>query len=382
MFFDKLRGSIKIVIIIAVITFAISTLWSQGISFVSRNPADYYLVARVGKKRIEQDQFQQVFATEMERQRNYFGTVSPDRVEGIKAYALDRLIDYYLMLDAVEKEKIQAPQEDIDKAMGEFKGQFEDDAQYKEWLEYIGYTEKMISDVFAEDIKLEKLIEKMAGNVTVTDTEIEEAFESIKQQGDTLEDMRDYIGTRLMEIKRAEQFEKWLLSYRDKVKITIVDPQIAAYNHLVAGEYDKAIDKYEEALKKYGDDPYIYTSIGQAYMDLGLKDKGISTYQKALTLNEADPSLHLFLGNAYMQAEKETEALKSYKNASELATGNSYSDLMIHYTLADIYNSKELTDEAAYENEIISGILAAMALQDDTQTATTGTSSNNTTTAN
>lgn len=360
MIFKKLRESVKVIVIILIIAFVGSVFWDFGRNVVSRNPQEMSVIARVDGKRIDADAFYRAFNMEMQRQLYYFGGIRPDQVEVVKAYALDRLIDSYLISSFIEKEKIGVSDAELNSALKEVQDFFSSDEEYKTWMSSQGYSEEILKEILRENLKSEKLILQVTGDITVTDAELEAFFNEIKEEGETLDERRDELSEKLLEMKRAEKFDEWLNAYRGKSKISILEPKLAAYNLMIDGDYKGAIKKYNEALKTYGDDPYIYTSIARVYMEMGDKEEALSTYKKALSFSEKDPYLHYLLGNAYVQYGDKENAVSSYKAASELSTGYSLDDLILHSELQYMYVALEMPEDAAQEAEIINKIKEAM----------------------
>ena len=78
------------------------------------------------------------------------------------------------------------------------------------------------------------------------------------------------------------------------------------------GQYAKAIEAYQNALKHTPNDSFIYNNLGAAYFSTGKNNEAIQAFQKALSLKANDPDTLFNLGIAYAVLEKHEEALKVF----------------------------------------------------------------------
>ena len=94
-----------------------------------------------------------------------------------------------------------------------------------------------------------------------------------------------------------------------------------------SGEYDKAIESFQDALGIAPDNIQAQVNIAQTYMDQGTYDKAVIEFEKALKIDEEDVvaragvcEVQLALGNAAFQKGNTTEAIQSYKRVLEINT--------------------------------------------------------------
>jgi len=83
-------------------------------------------------------------------------------------------------------------------------------------------------------------------------------------------------------------------------------------------EYDKALEKYFEALKIGGSEARIYNGIGYVYLKTGDIEGAIKFLKKAIEINPNNAVAHNNLGVAYQRKGEYAEAISEYKNALKI----------------------------------------------------------------
>ena len=89
-----------------------------------------------------------------------------------------------------------------------------------------------------------------------------------------------------------------------------------------AGQYDKAVDLYQKAIKQKPAYPEAYLNLSEAYFNLG---KFNEAAQAAKTATEQKPDwadAYLALGNAYLKADRSADAVEPLKKALTLEPQN------------------------------------------------------------
>ena len=84
------------------------------------------------------------------------------------------------------------------------------------------------------------------------------------------------------------------------------------------GEYDHAIEDYDEATKLNPDDAGPYTDLGIAYFSKGEHDHAIKNYDKAIKLKPDYAEAYIGLGNAYFCKGEPDHAIENYDRAIKL----------------------------------------------------------------
>ncbi len=100
------------------------------------------------------------------------------------------------------------------------------------------------------------------------------------------------------------------------------------YAYLNAGQYDRAIETFEEVLRRVPDSAVYHRHLGNAYYWQGKTDmetpstgldKAIAEYEAARRLDPRDSLLLTVLGGAYQEAGRPEDALRAYEEAVEAA---------------------------------------------------------------
>lgn len=116
----------------------------------------------------------------------------------------------------------------------------------------------------------------------------------------------------------------------------------------VDGEYEKAIEAYEEeALKK--STPELYFNLALAYGKTGQHKKEIWAYQESIKLNPKMPQSYYNLGNAFIDFGDKQKAIESFKKAISLKPEY----LKAHYTICKTYAEIGDKENALKELEIV-----------------------------
>jgi tetratricopeptide (TPR) repeat protein len=88
------------------------------------------------------------------------------------------------------------------------------------------------------------------------------------------------------------------------------------------GELNKAIEQYKFALKLDPDDPGPHINLGTAYMSQGKIDKAIEQYKFAMELDPDDPGPYIDLGTAHQFQGQLDRAIEQYQFAIKLDPDN------------------------------------------------------------
>ncbi len=117
------------------------------------------------------------------------------------------------------------------------------------------------------------------------------------------------------------------------IRFTQTARVIVANNHLLSKEYSQAVIEYEDLLKVYPNNFWLYLGLGQALEKQGEKENALHAYIRAAQIAPVDPWPYIFIGDYYKLRGEIKEATIHYKNAVEL---NPYYS-QFHILLGDIY---------------------------------------------
>lgn len=141
-----------------------------------------------------------------------------EKQEGKKV--LDSLVTKTLILQEAEKQNVTVGDEEIDQEIKQLEENF---AKQGQDLNQLLDLQGMTRDRLREQIKIQKIVEKIAGkDVNITDQEvddyIEENKDSIPKDLD-IEEIKENIKEQLRQQKINQKIQLWIESLHDKAKI-------------------------------------------------------------------------------------------------------------------------------------------------------------------
>jgi peptidyl-prolyl cis-trans isomerase C len=130
------------------------------------------VVARVNGKDIKADEYRE----EIQKITSRGAKIPPERMARIKDNILKRIIEKELIDQEIAKQGITVSDEEIQAAFDEYKKRFRTDEQFENYLKHGKVTIEEIKERMRNKRALEKLIEK-TGDLTVTDAEAKEFYD-------------------------------------------------------------------------------------------------------------------------------------------------------------------------------------------------------------
>lgn len=110
-----------------------------------------------------------------------------------------------------------------------------------------------------------------------------------------------------------------------------------------SGQYNKAIESFQDALEIAPDNIQAQVNIAQTYMDQGAYDKAVFEFEKALKIDDEDVAArsglceaHLALGNAALQEGRMQEAMQSFECVLEI----NFEHTEARQRMADIHHQR------------------------------------------
>lgn len=168
-------------------------------------------------------------------------------------------------------------------------------------------------------------------------------------KGEEFDKQKKDIKDRLLSEKQSEIFTNWFEGVKKEAKITINDPELAAYDAYKNGELDKAIELYKKATAATPDDAYLHSGLAQAYRKKGNVDEAINELKTATELAPSDAILQFTLGDLYKEKKMNAEAIAAYQKASTADP----SDFYLHMTLMGRFKDLGKNDLADKEAKIL-----------------------------
>ena len=361
--FDNLRNNSKIIVYIVVAAFVVTGGLMGFGSYMSRNNPgganrSSQYIAKVNDKGITPQQFLSVLRNSSSQANNLSQTeVIPFRLNVLKS-----MIEREILLSEAENQNIsvEISDQEVEDRIDEILNQNDlTQEELESNLESQDYTYEQFKTDIRESMrnseKINKVKQTTYNNIEVTDEEIQQAYQ--ERYGDSedkpeLEEVRSDIKDSLLSNKQSKAYQNWLENQKAEANVTINDPVLFAYNALDQGNYQVAIDSFENLANSENTSASIYTYLAQAYAGAENYEQAEETFNTALEEYPENWELRLNFGNYYADREMQDKAIDNYKQASELAGENFYA----HYKLFMAFNNIGASKEAEQEMQKITEI--------------------------
>jgi tetratricopeptide (TPR) repeat protein len=133
------------------------------------------------------------------------------------------------------------------------------------------------------------------------------------------------------------------------------------YTFLIGGDYLRAANIFEKAIKADPRDAHAQSLLGLAYSRLGKLPKSIRAFRQALRANPGDAGIHFYLGHLYTQLRQWRSAAQEYREAIRLKK-----DFLEAYQyLADLFLDRGRMNQAERAESFLQAINVYQELIDD-----------------
>jgi sulfur carrier protein ThiS len=116
-----------------------------------------------------------------------FEEIDGEMKEQVERSVLDQLINTKLVLQSAENDGISVEQEEVDSEIGNVKGQFEDDKQFKAALEENKLTEEELTQQVREQLIITRYFDQNIGDISVSEDEMKVYYDQYKEQAESME---------------------------------------------------------------------------------------------------------------------------------------------------------------------------------------------------
>lgn len=182
MVFSQMRKSMKVVIYIVVVAFALGLLYTgySGGLQQATGGALAGSVAVVNKEKISNQEFNELFLQIVTLQESSGQRVPASQTEALKAQLLNQMINGKLVLQAAKDARIKVAKSELDKDYQEYVKQYPDEKSFQEALKARNLTVREFRDRLSDQKMVEKMVEQVQKDAKVTDKQVAEAFEEVK----------------------------------------------------------------------------------------------------------------------------------------------------------------------------------------------------------
>ncbi|MEO0199241.1 MAG: tetratricopeptide repeat protein [candidate division WOR-3 bacterium] len=174
-----------------------------------------------------------------------------------------------------------------------------------------------------------------------------EALETIEKAISLKEEPYSFYikGRALFGLGKFEEAEKIFLELKPVLKDAINISADLGDLYFDAGDYEKAITEYKEAIALDPFDPILFNNLALCYFHTDDYDSAIETLRSALQLDPENPEIHDNLAMALYEKGNVNEAIQELQKAIELDANF----VQAHVDLSLIYYESELYEEAIDE---------------------------------
>ncbi|MBE4906851.1 SurA N-terminal domain-containing protein [Bacillus luteolus] len=148
-----------------------------------------------------------------------------DQLKEMEQQVVNQLVNTKLLLQAAEKNDIEATEEEVEQSLVQIKDQFENDEDFKSALEANNLTLDQLEKQIAEELKINQYITENTVEVTVEEEEIMAMYDQYKEQSEEVpayEEVKAQLEQQIKQQKSQEEFGKLVQKLRDDSEIEVL----------------------------------------------------------------------------------------------------------------------------------------------------------------
>ncbi len=128
-------------------------------------------------------------------------------LEQLEKQVLNSMVGQELLRQQAEKEGYTVSEKEINKELEKVKGQFENDDQFKEALDKNGTTEAQLKEEIINRGKTQQYIDDQVGEVTITEEELKEIYDSYAQQSEDMPEFEE-VKAQIKEQAKSQKMQQ------------------------------------------------------------------------------------------------------------------------------------------------------------------------------
>jgi tetratricopeptide (TPR) repeat protein len=148
--------------------------------------------------------------------------------------------------------------------------------------------------------------------------------------------------------KSNNNYEEYVKIYADLVEEYPRDLNFLnqlAFAYFFTGDYQKAVDVYQQIEEMVGVNEALTTQKVQLYNQLGQNDKAVQEYERLIEISPGEPRYYALLAEYCLKNGMEDKAVWAYEKIVEINPDDPY----VHISLADFYKKKGEEDKSFEE---------------------------------
>lgn len=175
-----LRKNMKFIIILLVAFFGISIFYGLG-QYRSSQRQTYY-IAEVNELGITSDQLQNAFLNAISRYDDaVLSSLDQTAIVSFKKNILDQLIDYELLYQQAQKEKVKISNDEINLEIDKIKDNFSSPEEFDEALKANNITLVRLKENIKRQLMINSILEETRSQISISDEELLEYYNENKE---------------------------------------------------------------------------------------------------------------------------------------------------------------------------------------------------------
>ncbi|KUK55074.1 MAG: Foldase protein PrsA [Atribacteria bacterium 34_128] len=172
----------KIILIVVIAAFGISIFYGLGQYRSSGGQKRTYYIAEVNKSGITSNQLQSAFLNAISRYDNKtLSSLDQSAIVSFKKNILDQLIDYELLYQQAQKEKIKISNDEINLEIDKIKDNFSSPEEFNEALKANNITLVRLKEDIKRQLMINSILEEIRDKVSINDEDLLEYYNENKE---------------------------------------------------------------------------------------------------------------------------------------------------------------------------------------------------------
>ncbi len=172
----------KAILIVVIAAFGISIFYGLGQYRSSGGQKRTYYIAEVNESGITSDQLQKTFLNAISRYDDKtLSNLDQSAIVSFKKNILDQLIDYELLYQQAQKEKVKIHNDEINLEIDKIKDNFSSPEEFNEALKANNITLVQLKDDIKRQLMINSILEETRNQISITDDELLEYYNENKE---------------------------------------------------------------------------------------------------------------------------------------------------------------------------------------------------------
>ncbi len=172
-----LRKNIDVILIIVVVTFAVTIYYGYG-SYRRSGRAGQAIAATVNKTAISFYALDQAFRNLLSQyDSKTLSSWDEKTFDILRRLVLENLIDNELLYQEAQARRIRVPTREVESEVERIRAQFPSESEFRRYLEYQGLTLSTLRESVRRELAIRKLTESLVADLPVPDEDVEKYYQ-------------------------------------------------------------------------------------------------------------------------------------------------------------------------------------------------------------